>query len=270
MEEPSPTGRQRDTRQEIVARNRTKTKRSGISAVMLLGCAVAGLALPTAGMALGGFDQKTVSVTASGSFASFTPASVDPKLAKLVAERATATGRLLRFTPAEASNRPDRSVTVAVRVDNETARAISVRSAISAARGEPGQGTLVIAPTRYDLGMARGYRSFAQPLVQGSEIRKIDMPDLSSFEPGRDESSGKPSRFNARIALEENGNAGRAPRTLEAIDAQRFDVGGSYRVMRNLDVTAGVRYSQERDRLTPLTDGTRDSQAVYVGTQFRF
>jgi hypothetical protein len=31
-----------------------------------------------------------------------------------------------------------------------------------------------------------------------------------------------------------------------------------------------VRYSQERERLRPLTDGKQDSQAVYVGTQFRF
>jgi hypothetical protein len=31
-----------------------------------------------------------------------------------------------------------------------------------------------------------------------------------------------------------------------------------------------VRYSQERERLTPLTDGKQDSQAVYVGTQFSF
>ncbi|MFC3213373.1 hypothetical protein [Novosphingobium panipatense] len=38
----------------------------------------------------------------------------------------------------------------------------------------------------------------------------------------------------------------------------------------NLDVTAGVRYSQDRERLVPLTDGKQDSQAVYVGTQFKF
>ena len=50
----------------------------------------------------------------------------------------------------------------------------------------------------------------------------------------------------------------------------RTDVGGAYRVTRNLDVTAGVRYSQDRERLKPLTDGKQDSQAVYVGTQFRF
>jgi len=118
--------------------------------------------------------------------------------------------------------------------------------------------------------MARGYRSFAQPLTQPTELRKIDMPDLSTFKSGTSDSSSKPSRFSARVALEENGNTGRAPRTFEAVNAQHFDVGGSYRVARNLDVTAGVRYSQERDRLAPLTDGTQDSQAVYVGTQFRF
>jgi hypothetical protein len=32
---------------------------------------------------------------------------------------------------------------------------------------------------------------------------------------------------------------------------------------------AGIRYSSERDRLRPLTDGKQDSQA-YVGTQFHF
>jgi hypothetical protein len=48
------------------------------------------------------------------------------------------------------------------------------------------------------------------------------------------------------------------------------DVGGSLRVSRNLDVTAGVRYSQELERLRPITDGKQDNQAVYVGTQYRF
>ena len=36
------------------------------------------------------------------------------------------------------------------------------------------------------------------------------------------------------------------------------------------DVTAGVRVTQDRDRIAPLTDGVQDDQAVYVGTQFRF
>ena len=55
------------------------------------------------------------------------------------------------------------------------------------------------------------------------------------------------------------------------IAAYKWDVGESYRLTRNLDVSAGVRYSQQHDRLTTINDrGQQDSQAVYVGTQFRF
>ena len=49
-----------------------------------------------------------------------------------------------------------------------------------------------------------------------------------------------------------------------------IDVGGSLSLTRNLNVTAGVRYRSERDRLPQLTNEGRDSQAVYVGTAFRF
>ena len=79
-----------------------------------------------------------------------------------------------------------------------------------------------------------------------------------------------PSRIHPRIALEQQEAVGRAPRTLEGAGEQAVDVGGSYRVLRNLNVTAGVRLSQERDRIAPLTDSEQDSQAVYVGTQFMF
>lgn len=250
--------------------------RGGISAAVL--CAALGLALaiPGTGLALGGAPKPIadVSVSARGSFASFTPASIDPRFAKLMAERSNTAGGLMRFTPAGTANRPDRSVTVAVRIDDKVARAISVRSAIASVQGKPGKsitmGSMLITPTRYDLGMARDYRSFAQPILPQVELRKIDMPDLSAFKPGKPETTGKPSRFSANIEVEEKGNTGRAPRTLDAVNGQRLDVSGSYRLTRNLDVTAGVRYSKEHDRLGPLTDGTQDSQAVYLGTQFRF
>ena len=249
-----------------------KYVRGRLSATAAL--ALAMVAIPSAGLALGSLGSETaasgVSLAARGSFASFTPASVDPALARLVKGQEASKGRLMRFTPAGAANRPDRAVTVAVRIDDETARAISIRSGIAAARKDAGKGAgnaIGIAPTRYDLGVARGYRSFAPSASLQGDLRRIDMPDISTF---KAESDGKPSRFAARVELEESGNAGRAPRTIDAIDEQRVDVGGSYRLTRNLDVTAGVRYSQERARLTPLTDGVRDSQAVYVGTQFRF
>ena len=50
-----------------------------------------------------------------------------------------------------------------------------------------------------------------------------------------------------------------------------LDVGGSFALTRNLDVTAGLRYRAERDRLQQAPDlDRRDSQALYVGTAFRF
>jgi hypothetical protein len=48
------------------------------------------------------------------------------------------------------------------------------------------------------------------------------------------------------------------------------DLAGSYSLTRNLDLKAGVRYRGPMDRLAPLTDDRQDSQAVYIGTAFKF
>jgi len=47
-------------------------------------------------------------------------------------------------------------------------------------------------------------------------------------------------------------------------------VGSAYALTHNLDVTAGVRYRGRQNRLGPLTDDAQDSQAVYLGTTFKF
>ena len=98
---------------------------------------------------------------------------------------------------------------------------------------------------------------------------QIEMLDLASYRPqgGVKET---PGRLQPRLALEADTRPGRAPRTLEGAGEQAVDLGAGYRLSRNLNVTAGVRLSQDRDRLAPLTDAVRDDQAVYVGTQFRF
>ena len=137
-----------------------------------------------------------------------------------------------------------------------------------------------VVPGGFNLGVARGYESFAPkvaPKLAGAivapEIKKFDMPDLAAFAAGKAKNrtaTGYAPRFAPRVALDETAKPGRAPRTLEGQGDYSVDVGGSYRVARNLAVTAGVRYSTERDRVAPLTDATQDSQAVYVGTQFRF
>lgn len=254
----------------MTARMQTK---AGIArfAPTLLAAAALGLSVPSAVLALGNADEGAASF-ASGGLGIFTPATMDPNLARRVAERFGTSSDAMRFTPAGPANPHERTVTVAVRIDDQMARAISVRSAIdgTVSEGGKGAGILAIAPSKYNLGVSRGYQSFAKPVSVVGKVRELDMPDLSAFEPSKGTATEKPSRFQPRIAFEQDSAVGRSQRTLESLGEQRVDVGGAYRVSRNLDVTAGVRVSQDRDRLAPLTDGVQDSQAVYVGTQLRF
>lgn len=245
-------------------------KRNGPSPALLIAGAVCGLALPSAVLAFSsGFDGQTVSLAARGAIGSFTPASVDPRLARTISLNTLGKGQVFRFTPAGTATRPDRSVTVAVRVDPDTARAISVRESLKDAALGSGVGPLRIAPTAYNLGVSRGFQTFAQSFTLEGKLAKPETPDLAAFRLRSGATPERP-RLSPRIAFGEREKTGRAPRTLEGMGEQVVDVGGAFRLTRNVDVTAGVRYSQERDRLLPLVDGRQDSQAVYVGTQFHF
>jgi len=242
--------------------------------------AAVSLALPSTGLALVGLGSDPTSAPTTSDFGLFAPASVDPEFAAQIADKARERG--IQFTPVGASAvNNDRTVTVAVRMDADIARAVSVRQAAQAA---PGTGTAIIGlqANRFDLGAARGYQSFAQSQPEITDtpvsgrafefenVRDLSLPDLSAFEPAQPTREDRPSRLQPRIELEGETIAGRSPNTLDAIGAQTVDVGGSFSLSRNLDVTAGVRYSQERERLDPLTNSLQDSQAVYVGTQIRF
>lgn len=272
----------------MTVKSRSKTAIGGIAPALFAAAGLA-LAVPAAGLAVTGM-QNGAAKSPSAEFSLFTPASVDPQLARRVAASVQAKGQAVRFTPASGTSAKDRTYTVAVRVDDQTARAISVRAAISGATGAQGlsdaAGRLAaLAPTRYNLGAARGYQGFAKtpslakPDISSSAAlslkavgrNKIGLRDLADFRPAEGSAIDKPSRFQPRIAMEtEKGTVGRAEGTLESLGEQTVDLGGAYRVTRNLNVTAGVRLSQDRDRLAPLTDSVQDSQAVYVGTQFRF
>ena len=63
---------------------------------------------------------------------------------------------------------------------------------------------------------------------------------------------------------------GRALTALRKSDNYSVDVGGAYSITRNIALTGGVRYRIDRDRASALKDDRRDSQAVYVGTAFKF
>ncbi|MWV26519.1 hypothetical protein [Aurantiacibacter rhizosphaerae] len=250
----------------------------GASALLLA------VALPSAGFAFGALAENAA-VDVPDTFLSFTPANADPRLAEFIAQQ-HGDSRMMRFTPAGSDDSPSaRSVTVAVRVDQQTADALAANNTIGSQRSEANRSAgLRVASTRYNLGLARGYSSFAQSQVasQGaaparkiatpdlsSNLSRARIPDLSDFAP-RAATKDKPSRFAARIELDEDRAADDVAVSGETLTDQMLDVAGSYRLTRNLDITAGVRYEQDRD-LLPVPDlEQQDSQAVYIGTQFRF
>lgn len=258
-----------------VRQARTAARRPVAPALLLTG-AVAVLALPSAVLAF----STRLDVPAQGLGGTgvhhFAAADIDPRVAHALG---VGKGPLFRFTPAGLVMRPDRAVTVAVRVDAATAREITVHGFVDRGNSNPlpggsGVAALRIAPTAYNLGVARGYQGFAQSqsaptLGLQPDLRRIEMPDLSTYR-ADSTPAGAPSRLAPHISLGERERPGRAPRTLESAGTQTVDLGGSYRVSRNIDVTAGVRYSTDRDRLQPIIDGKTDSQAVFVGTQFHF
>ena len=213
-----------------------------------------------------GFDSHPVSITARGGIGSFTPASVDPRLAEKLKFSALRGDKMFRFTPAAATATDGpRALTIAVRIRPDSAKAINIRPDF-ASEGGKGEGVVQITPTAYSLGVAKGFTKFALP----ASIRQPDeaLPDIGEL--GRGASQRK-SRFSPRIEMDDvQPSTTRAVRPFNDQGSYSLDVGGAYKVTRNLDVTAGIRLRSERDRLTGLTNEQYDSQAVYVGTEFRF
>ena len=245
------------------------TSQSGMAAGALLAGAVCLLALPSAVLAFtSGFAPKMGKAESDAAGSNAIPATkLAARLAPAIPVSSLGKGQMFRFTPAANANRMTRSVTVAVRVDPAAVRGILVRGAIPKT-AQPGAPAVQISPTAFTLGVSRGYHSFAQSIAPAGEERKPESADLGKFSlaPAGSNDAG---RFSPRIVLDQKEAPGRAPRTFSDAN-DRVDLGGAYRLGRNIDVTAGVRYSQERERLRPLTDGKKDNQAVYLGTQFRF
>jgi predicted porin len=188
---------------------------------------------------------------------SFTPAAADPRLAAAFAHTGIMnTG--FRFTPAGASAHIGRGITVAVR-------------ARSTASSQDGVVRLVqlntnLTPTAYNLGLAVGWRKFAL-------TTDYTHADFGLLQGARDEASIGLSynarKWSSRLAIATEKPSSAAPQ-LGLTESTSVDVGSSYRLTHNFDVTAGVRYKREHELLDQLSDTRRDSQAVYVGTQFRF
>lgn len=229
-------------------------------------------ALAAAALCAPGLQAEEISVNQSfkrpspsirSGIGSFTPAAADPRLGSVLSRIGlAATG--FRFTPSESrKNAVSKHVTLAVRA--RAARPVTATERVAALPE-----TVGLAPIAYNLGVSVGWKRFA---VSG-EVGHFDLATVSG---GRDSVdvgvsySGK--RISGRLKAGTERPLRNAPPMPGDTSSYSVDVGGSYSLTRNLDVTAGVRYkSEDRERLMRLTptEERRESQSVYIGTAFRF
>jgi hypothetical protein len=190
----------------------------------------------------------------------FTPATADPRLAAAFAGK-SASLTDFKFTPAPSKGRPSQ-VRVAIRARADSPTKIADAGALTSS-------VTSLTPASYNLGVAVGWRRFA---VSGDVGKtKEANPALGGRESaalGVSYSLNK--RLTGRVAVGADRSDGRALTPLRKADNYSLDVGGAYSVTRNIAVTGGVRYRIDHERLSAVTDARRDSQAVYVGTAFKF
>jgi len=191
----------------------------------------------------------------ASSIGSFTPSAADPRFGSTFG-RGGLTSSGFRFTPSIGPG-ASRRVTVAVRASRATPPAGSITTASISG----------ISPYAYNLGVAVGWKRFAVT----SDYSKVDL----GMAPGSHESAdvalsygGK--HWSTRLAVAADRNFGDTSRLLGSEQGVAVDFGGSYSLNNRFDVTGGVRYRVEKDRLVQLSDDRRDSQAVYIGTAFKF
>ena len=192
----------------------------------------------------------------------FTPAISDPRLAAELARRGVQSNSF-RLTPASVTlGNSNKAVRVAIR-----ARAATPSDVVHRASAPSALSVTAITPTVYDLGVSVGWKRFA---LSGDVDRVRGGAVPGGHETAQVGVSYSLSRFTARVEAGAVRADPDTPRLLAENSSYTVGVGGSYRLARNLDVTGGVRYKIQHDRLEPLTDQRRDSQAVYIGTAFRF
>ena len=229
------------------------------SAQLLAAVSAVGLLL-TPAIAAPAKGKKAPAVSVSfDPLSTFTPSGADAKLAASIGNRGLSLTDF-KFTPAAAKSRPSQ-VRVAIRARPDTA---PTRTA-DATSASP---VTALTPASYNLGAAVGWRRFA---VSG-DVAKSKSPDPAIG--GRESavlgvSYSLNNKLSTRVAVgaERNSNPVAA---LRRGDNMSVDAGASYNLSRRIALTGGVRYNIERDRTSAFQDDRRDSQAVYVGTAFKF
>ena len=230
--------------------------------LVALGAALVAMA-PAIGASDGQSGFRPAIAAMRGGVGYFTPAAADPRLAAIFA-RGGLNNQGFRFTPVLTGK--NRAVTVAVRSTSGARPFVIDRLAtqVAVTGVVPNVG---VQPVSYSLGAGVGWKRFALT----KDVVRAETGIVSALRERPE--AGVPSlarKWNTRLQVAAERPLGQAPRTLTGTESYSLDVGGSFRLTRNFDVTAGVRYRSDRDRLQQLEDNRRDSQAVYVGTAFRF
>jgi hypothetical protein len=225
----------------------------------------AGIAVPALGAPDRGTHAKprpSLTLGMAGGIGSFTPAAADPKLAAALARSGLGESGF-RFTPSEANDDGSDPVTVAIRARS------SRSSKESASRTVAPSSTVSVAPIAYNLGVSVGWKKFAL----SGDVTHVDL----AGKPGSSQSidmgvSYTGHRISGRVKASATKPLDDTPKLIAENPSYSIDVGGSYSLTRNLDLTAGLRYKSERDddRLQRLAEDRHDSQAVYIGAAFRF
>ena len=225
--------------------------------------AAAGLALtPAIATGTGGKKAPPAVSLSLNSLSTFTPANADPKLAAALAGKSLSLTDF-KFTPAPAKGRPSQ-IRVAIRARVNA----PARTAVAQAAAPAAAPMTALAPASYNLGVAVGWKRFA---VAGDVAKVKDAdPAIGGRESAVVGVSYSLKKFTGRVAVGADKSDGKPLPALRRGDTYSLDVGGSYSLSKRVALTGGVRYNIERDRLSTLQDNRRDSQAVYIGTAFKF
>lgn len=251
-------------------------KRAGKLAAIGTGLALGSLALtPALSAVTHAFDAVSdmsaakVSLKMLGSIGSFTPVTRDERLAKAYAVAArNSQSRGFRFTPTSGSTSGERSLTVLVRAGTDVGNATK--------NGTAGLSpNLGVEPIAFNLRVSKGLERFASEPALKADARELPITEPVQMPSSNFALKAKPSRFSSDLQVESRQQTAAAPtvdtpQTLGSEKSYAVDLSSSYSLTRNLNVKAGLRYRGPDNRLVPLTDQKQDSQAVYLGTTFKF
>jgi hypothetical protein len=196
------------------------------------------------------------------SFGAFTPAAADPRMAAAFARNGLSAGNFsggaFRFTPSgDTTGR--RAVTVAVRARGSKTPAQTHATTVADAG---------LGASAYSLGASVGWKRFAL----SGDFSRTDGGLLPNGTESADFGlSFAGHRWSTTVDVGAERASGNNNAALVGIDESwSVGLGGSYSLTKKIDLTGGVRYKLQRDQFLSWADNRRDSQAVYLGTTFKF